>query len=63
MHEPHSLLRLRELRELTLIFEPELTDTDLLALSRGGGEREREKLMGDLLLDERVRLRPRGEGV
>jgi len=63
MHAPQSLLRLRELRELTLIFDPELTDTDLLALSRGGGERERERLIGDLLLDERVRLRPRGEGV
>jgi hypothetical protein len=63
MHTPQSLLRLRELRELTLIFDPELTDTDLLALSRGGGEREREKFMGDLLLDERVGLRPRGEGV
>jgi len=63
MHAPQSLLRLRELRELTLIFDPELTDTDLLPLSRGGGERERERLMGDLLLDERVRLRPRGEGV
>lgn len=63
MHAPQSLLRLRELRELTLIFDPELTDTDLLALPRGGGEREREKSMGDLLLDERVGLRPRGEGV
>ena len=66
MHAPQSLLRLRELRELTLIFDPELTDTDLLALSRtrGGGERERdERFMGDLLLDERVGLRPRGEGV
>jgi hypothetical protein len=63
MHTPQSLLRLRELRELTLIFDPELADTDLLALSRGGGEREREKFMGDLLLDERVGLRPRGEGV
>ena len=44
MHAPQSLLllRLRELRELTLIFDPELADTDLLALSRGGGERERE---------------------
>jgi hypothetical protein len=63
MHTPQSLLRLRELRELTLIFDPELADTDLLALSRGGVEREREKFMGDLLLDERVGLRPRGEGV
>jgi hypothetical protein len=63
MHAHQSLLRLRELRELTLIFDPELTDTDLLALSREGGERERERFMGDLLLDERVGLRPRGEGV
>ena len=57
-----SLLRLL-LRELTLIFDPELADADLLALFRGGGEREREKSMGDLLLDERSGLRPRGEGV
>ena len=57
-----SLLRLL-LRELTLIFDPELTDADLLALFRGEGEREREKSMGDLLLDERSGLRPRGEGV
>jgi hypothetical protein len=63
MHVSRSLLRLRELQELTLIFDPELTDTDLLDLSRGGGEREREKFMGDRLLDERVGLRPRGEGV
>jgi hypothetical protein len=51
------------LRELTLIFDPELTDTDLLALSRGAGELERERFMGDLLLDERAGLPPRGEGV
>jgi hypothetical protein len=58
MHASQSLLRLRELRELTLIFDPELTDADLLTLSRGGGvlERERERFMGDLLLDERVGL-------
>jgi len=56
-----SLLWLRELlRELTLIFDPELTDADLLALFQGGGEREREMSMGDLLLDERAGLRPRG---
>jgi len=44
------------------MFDPELTDTDLLAFTRGGGERERERFMGDLLLDERVGLLPR-EGV
>ena len=41
-HGSQFLLRLRELRELTLIFDPELTDADLLVLSRGWGELERE---------------------
>jgi hypothetical protein len=43
-------------------FDPELTDTNLLALSWGGGERERKIFMGVLLLDERVGLRPGGGG-
>lgn len=62
MKRPSSQSLLR-LRELTLIFDPELTDADLLALSRGRGELEREVFMGDLLLDVRAELPPRGEGV
>jgi hypothetical protein len=45
------------------MFDPELTDAVLLALSRGGGESERERFVGDLLLDERIGLPPRGDGV
>ena len=57
-----SLLRLRELLELTLIFDPEPTDTDLLGSSLGGCELEREST-GDLLRDIRAGLPLRGEGV